>query len=37
MNTMNKRTIKVPDIKKTIPLTRLIKCYVCSQHFEAQS
>ena len=33
---LNKKKVKPLEPKKTL-LTPLIKCYICNQHFEAQS
>lgn len=32
-----KKSIKAVEIRRTRPLSRLIKCYVCNQHFDEQA
>lgn len=36
MSAAEKKKIKAVELKRTSTISRLIKCYVCNQHFDSQ-
>lgn len=36
MSMIGKKSIREIEVRKPIAVSRLIKCYVCNQHFETQ-